>query len=275
MGEPVEVVPGEEECRLRCFEDRVVALVRDRGMGGPAAKAQMQPDHAAMAEPRRQPGRLAHHQGADPSQHARRRHDPRRAGAADLLARGEHELEAGPPARPSRRAAGRHHHRRHASLHVGRTAPEQPVAVALAGERVAAPRRLAQRHDVEMPRQAEGRRVRIGPRQPRHEVWPAGRQVDQPHGEPGLLQHAGEQRDRRRLVAGRIDRVDPHEPPRQLDRLRDTHASNSSTSAGTSSEAGPSRRSRNAGLVADGSRLSSIVRRAPAAAAASTNPAAG
>ena len=26
MGEPVEIVPGQEDCRLRCFKDRVVDM---------------------------------------------------------------------------------------------------------------------------------------------------------------------------------------------------------------------------------------------------------
>ena len=101
-----------------------------------------------MPQPWRQPRGLAHQQRTDLPQAAGCLDDAAGTGAAGLLAGRQDELDAGPPPTVAGGLDGGNDHPGDAALHVGGATPEQPVAVGLAAEGVASPRRLAERHDV-------------------------------------------------------------------------------------------------------------------------------
>ena len=80
-----------------------------------------------------------------------------RALAADFLARGDDEHDAGAARELLREIHGRDDEGRDAALHVGRAAPIQPVTVDLARERVVCPGLGAERHDVDVAGEAQRR----------------------------------------------------------------------------------------------------------------------
>ena len=163
--------------------DEFVALMGAEGVHKLLAEI----DLDVEIDPGQEVGGLAHDQPADPAQRVRLLHHSMRTGTADLLAGGEHELDAGPAPALPHDAAGGHHHGGHPGLHVRRTPAVEPVALQLAGERIDAPGGLAQRHDVEMPGEAQGRRVAVAAADARDQIRPPRRQLDQPRPEPGLL----------------------------------------------------------------------------------------
>ena len=74
---------------------------------------------------------------------------------------------------------------------------------------------LAQRDDVDMAGETYRRCIGIRAGDPGDEVGPTGCKVDHARGKAGLLQHAGQDADRARLTAGRVDRVLPQQQPRE------------------------------------------------------------
>ena len=143
-----------------------------------------------------------------------------RALAARLLGGAQHDLQPGVPAPERGHALGGHDDRRDAALHVARAPPVQAVAVDLAREGVARPVGAAERDGVEVPGQAQGRRVARAPGPARDEARAALVQIEAAHLEARRLQARAGDRRRPGLVPGRVDGVDGDQLAGELDDAR-------------------------------------------------------
>ena len=218
--------------RPRELVDRVLAQVRHRAVRRLPARHRVRPHHALVRDARVVRGRLGHQHRAAARPAARRRAQRQRALAAGLLTRAQHELE------PRRRRAAQRRHplgrdddRRRPALHVARAAPEQPVAVGLAGERVDRPVRLPSGTVSRCPVRHSDGPVRHAPA--RDERRAPGVELVRRDREPGRLQARPDQRRGLGLVAGRVDRAGRDELARELDDVGRSPRSPTGSGAGS------------------------------------------
>ena len=219
VGEPSSGCSASKErsCseRMACASgiDGVLAQVRHRAVRGLPARDRVRPHDALVRDARVVRRRLGHQHRA-----ARRPARPPR-GPAPARPRSRSPRPRTARARaPSRRAASqplrRDHDRRRPALHVARAAPEQAVAVGLAGERVDRPVGAPQRDGVEVAREAQRRAV-TG--EAGHQRGPPGGELVGGDREPGRLQPRRQQRRGLLLVTRWVDGPDLDELAGELD----------------------------------------------------------
>ena len=195
--------------------DGVVAHLGHRAVRGDARRLDLEPDQALVAHVGVVGGGLGHDDGAGPVQQLRVREE---AGplAADLLARGDDQDDAGAPGEPRRQLDRRRHEGRDAALHVGGAAAVEPVAVGLARERVLRPRLGAQRDGVDVAGEADRGPVRVAA-DLRDEARAALRELVVGRAESRGLEDRAQVAGAGALHARRVDRVEgeqlPGEPP--------------------------------------------------------------
>ena len=227
--------------RPRELVDRVLAQVRHRAVRGLAARDRVGPHDALVRDARVVRGRLGHQHRAAAARAARRRRAsasaPSQPVSSPAHSTSSRPADGEPPER--RHPLGGDDDRRRPALHVARPAPEQPVAVGLAGERVDRPVRLPQRHGVEVPGQAQRRPVADTPQRATSDT-PPGVELVRLDREPGRLQARPDQRRGLGLVAGRVDGAGRDELARELD---DVGAHRVPTGSGAALRQLPSRRS--------------------------------
>ena len=212
----VEAMLRQLQHAARRLVEGIVALLGHGAMGRHAAEGGLQPEGALMADEGRIAGRLAHHQRPGLRQDIAQPDEKAGAVAARLLARGEDQdqarFAAGQPGELDRRQG----HGGDAAFHIAGAAAVEAVAVHLPAQGIEIPGGGAERHGIQMSREAEGRGV-VRPFERRDEAGASLGEAVEAHLQPGRLQEPAEKLGTGLFVPRRIDGAKAGELLRQGD----------------------------------------------------------